>query len=456
MAAKVFVTTASTVGSAAPRASESTALRDSPMGGSTASGFSTAMSAAARTPASPDNSGEAPAGSDAARAANVCARSTSGAATSGSTGSAAGADGTEQATSAAAMIAEADASTVDAGMATAQGKAADKTSGKARQASTDASNSVPTDAATLAMLLAASGMQIDGRAGSGQPSTDQPTLGQPTTVRPSGDGGGARTDDSGARQVAAAGTLAADVALAALTAPATISQASVQNSGVAAAGGSVKALTSTVLAPVSTNRSTQAVLDSLAASSAPDDQDPADSALLQDKSAAGDTLLAQPGIASASNGLPEMIRGLTPAPLQTAGVERTIAIPVTDRNWSEGLAAQVQWQVNNNVQSATLQLSPEHLGPLEVRIDVQPSQVNVSFTASHPDTRSALEQSVPRLREILANGGLTLGQASVQQEARSGSQYAPSVSRSSIGGSQNADPVPVSSIRTIGLIDEYA
>ena len=456
MAAKVFVTTASAVGPAATRTAESTALRDSPNGGSTASGFSTAMSAAARIPASPDNSGEAPAaGSDAARAANLRAGTAGSAAKSGGTDCAAGADGNEQAMSAAVMMAEADATTVDASTVTAAGKAPDKTSGKLRQASTDASSTVATDAATLAMLLAASGMQIDGRAGTEQPSAEQSTIGQPITGRPSGEGGGSRNDDNSARQVAAAGTLAANVALAALTAPATISQALVQDSG-AVAGGSVKSLTSAVVAPASADRSTRAVLDSLATSSTLDDQDATASPLLQDKSAAGDTLLAQPGTASASSGLPEMIRGLTPAPLQTAGVERAIALPVTDRNWSEGLAAQVQWQVNNNVQSATLQLSPEHLGPLEVRIDVQPSQVNVSFTASHPDTRSALEQSVPRLREILANGGLTLGQATVQQEARSASQYVPSVSRNAIGASPNVDPVPVSPIRSIGLIDEYA
>ena len=60
-----------------------------------------------------------------------------------------------------------------------------------------------------------------------------------------------------------------------------------------------------------------------------------------------------------------------------------------------------QSSAGNNIQSATLQVSPDHLGPVEVRIDVQSSQVNVSFTAAHPDTRSALEQSIPQLRAML-------------------------------------------------------
>jgi flagellar hook-length control protein FliK len=424
MAAEVSVTTTSASDTTATRVSESAALRDSPMGAATANGFSSAMSAAARAPGSPDNGGETSATSpNAAHGANLRA-------------------GDEQAPSAAATVAEADASTIDANMATADGKTPEKTSGKARPGGTDASS--PTDPATLAMLLAASGMPIDGRAGAGLPTTGQP-----------GSASNSTAGDDRSREVAAAGTLGANLALAALTSPAAMSQANAPNSNVAASG-SGKTATSALLSAVSTDKSTQTILDSLVTGSAHGEQDAADSPLLQNKSAAGDTLLAQPGSASAPNGLPEMIRGLTPAPMQTAGVERTIALPVTDRNWSEGLAAQVHWQINNNVQSATLQLSPEHLGPLEVRIDLQPSQVNVSFTASHPDTRSALEQSVPRLREILAHSGLTLGQASVQQEARPGSQYSPSVSRSPIGGSQSVDPVSVSPVRTLGLIDEYA
>ncbi|HWW19570.1 MAG TPA: flagellar hook-length control protein FliK, partial [Steroidobacteraceae bacterium] len=88
-------------------------------------------------------------------------------------------------------------------------------------------------------------------------------------------------------------------------------------------------------------------------------------------------------------------------------------------------------------------------------IDMQSSQVNVSFSAPHPDTRSALEQSVPQLRAILANGGLTLGQATVQQEARPGSHYTPGASRGSSDSAQSVDSVSISPTHGLGLIDEY-
>jgi flagellar hook-length control protein FliK len=91
-----------------------------------------------------------------------------------------------------------------------------------------------------------------------------------------------------------------------------------------------------------------------------------------------------------------------------------------------------------------------------VHIDVQSSQVNVSFTALHPDTRSALEQSLPALRQLMAGGGLTLGQASVQQENRSTPQRGAGVSRNAISTAHSVESVAVSQLRLPGLIDEYA
>jgi len=116
----------------------------------------------------------------------------------------------------------------------------------------------------------------------------------------------------------------------------------------------------------------------------------------------------------------------------------------------------VHWFVNNGVQSATLRLSPEHLGPVEVHIDVQSSQVNVNFSAAHAETRTALEQTVPRLRELFASGGLTLGQANVQADPRAGSQTTPLPVRTAFTQAPTGEPVVASAAQSLGLVDEYA
>ncbi len=139
-----------------------------------------------------------------------------------------------------------------------------------------------------------------------------------------------------------------------------------------------------------------------------------------------------------------------------APTERTVSVPVHDRHWSQAIAAQVLVLADHRIESATLRLTPEHLGPVDVHIDIQDSQVNVNFGAAHADTRSALEQALPRLREVLAGAGLTLGDASVQQQLRRGSQNRGDGARAA-GELADAQPVALSaSLRAIGMIDEYA
>jgi flagellar hook-length control protein FliK len=142
--------------------------------------------------------------------------------------------------------------------------------------------------------------------------------------------------------------------------------------------------------------------------------------------------------------------------MQASVAEHAIAIPVSDPGWSRAVAAQVQLFASANVQSATLRLSPEHLGPVEVHIDVQSTQINVNFVAAHPETRSALEQSVPMLRAMLAQDGLTLGQTHVQGEARSGSQSDSARGQGVAGAAPSEEPAAAAVAGTVGLIDEYA
>jgi flagellar hook-length control protein FliK len=138
----------------------------------------------------------------------------------------------------------------------------------------------------------------------------------------------------------------------------------------------------------------------------------------------------------------------------TAG--RSIGVAVSDPRWPSAVATQVQLMVSANAQNVTLRLSPEHLGPLEVHIDVQATQINVSFVAAHPETRSALEQTVPALRALLAQGGLTLGQAQVQGEAGSGSQSTAARTHRPTDEAVAQTPDTVRVMQSVGLIDEYA
>jgi flagellar hook-length control protein FliK len=71
--------------------------------------------------------------------------------------------------------------------------------------------------------------------------------------------------------------------------------------------------------------------------------------------------------------------------------------------------------VRGGESAASLQLSPVDLGPLEVSITVRESQASIHFGAAQAETRSLIEASIPRLREMLAAQGFHLMDASVSQ-----------------------------------------
>jgi hypothetical protein len=104
-----------------------------------------------------------------------------------------------------------------------------------------------------------------------------------------------------------------------------------------------------------------------------------------------------------------------------------IAQTVGSNAWRQELTQRINLMIDNGAQVLTLRLTPEHLGPLEIRVAVREGDTSLWFGAPHPETRQALEQTLPRLREQFAQAGLTLGQSwisngspqqSAQQQAR--------------------------------------
>jgi flagellar hook-length control protein FliK len=122
--------------------------------------------------------------------------------------------------------------------------------------------------------------------------------------------------------------------------------------------------------------------------------------------------------------------------------------------WTEELAGKLTVMVGRGMQSASLQLSPEHLGPLEIRISVQNEQASVWFGAAHAETRAALEQSLPRLRELLAGQGLNLSDAGVFRETPR--ERAKQYSTSQIAGGDGERDVTIAAIGLRGILDAYA
>lgn len=81
--------------------------------------------------------------------------------------------------------------------------------------------------------------------------------------------------------------------------------------------------------------------------------------------------------------------------------------------WDQALGQKVVWMVAGAQQSATLSLNPPDLGPMQIVLNVSNSQATATFTAAQPEVRQALEAALPKLREMLGDAGIQLGQATV-------------------------------------------
>jgi len=102
-----------------------------------------------------------------------------------------------------------------------------------------------------------------------------------------------------------------------------------------------------------------------------------------------------------------------------------IATPVGQSDWGESLSERVLVMTSGKLGNAEIRLTPAELGPVRVQVSVDDGTATVSFQASHAATRDAIEQALPRLRDMLTENGLSLGQASVgDQGVHDGSREA--------------------------------
>lgn len=123
--------------------------------------------------------------------------------------------------------------------------------------------------------------------------------------------------------------------------------------------------------------------------------------------------------------------------------------------WADELAAKATFVHERGIHSASLRLSPEHLGPMEIQISVQDDKASVWFGAAHADTRAALEQALPRLRDMLGAQGLLLSDAGVFREPPRDQSRAYEAVRMGAGGVEVEEQQVIVSKKNV-LLDAYA
>jgi flagellar hook-length control protein FliK len=138
----------------------------------------------------------------------------------------------------------------------------------------------------------------------------------------------------------------------------------------------------------------------------------------------------------------------------------TIQAPVGSAAFADEVGARVAGLGQAGITQAQLQMNPADLGPVQVHITLQAGQASVWFGATHADTRAALEQSLPRLRELFAGAGMPLSDSGVFREPpqQQPAQSLPTSSSTGIPGSDSVIAPTVTQVANIrlALLDTYA
>jgi flagellar hook-length control protein FliK len=140
----------------------------------------------------------------------------------------------------------------------------------------------------------------------------------------------------------------------------------------------------------------------------------------------------------------------------------TVPTPVGQPGFGQEFSERVVVLARGGVQSAQISLEPAGLGPVSVSIQIHGHEATLAFIAPHETTRSALEGALPRLREMFAECGMQLSDASVggrAQPDRSAPDYSPSSSEPFTDQGTNRTGPPVEAARPVAavrLVDTYA
>lgn len=144
-----------------------------------------------------------------------------------------------------------------------------------------------------------------------------------------------------------------------------------------------------------------------------------------------------------------------------------ITAPFHQPTWAEAFNQKITWLVSQGTQAAELKLHPAHLGPIKVSLQLSADQqLTAQFTSHHSAVRDAIEANLPRLREIMAESGITLADTSVgadnSQQQTGNEQNDARHARPSINYFTNNDTNTAPSnaatpiVQRSGLIDTFA
>jgi len=120
---------------------------------------------------------------------------------------------------------------------------------------------------------------------------------------------------------------------------------------------------------------------------------------------------------------------ITPVhPASTESITNTSTPVVANTNFQSGLslrsdfspnlAARIQWIYSQAVSSAEIMMDPAELGPMNVKMKTTNGETNILFQVTNLQTKEMIEDNLSKLRELLSEQGINLGDTHVKQQSQ--------------------------------------
>ena len=98
------------------------------------------------------------------------------------------------------------------------------------------------------------------------------------------------------------------------------------------------------------------------------------------------------------------------------------AVNIHKPEGQQQLNEKIRWMVNARNTMAEIRLDPPELGSMQVRVNVSGDAASVSFVVQSQQAKDALAEAMPRLRDMLSEQGIELGDAQVRKDNSSGNE----------------------------------
>lgn len=188
------------------------------------------------------------------------------------------------------------------------------------------------------------------------------------------------------------------------------------------------------------------------------------------EAAANANLTAQSASAQAIQGQAQTMAGqmqpgtALPGTLRSEGAsdwmsaERSLAGTTAREQWGEKLGQRIAMMVAGNHSQARIQLDPPELGSLMIQLQLKGEQATVNFASPHGMVREALEGSISRLQDMLAEQGVDLLDVNVSDQSPGEQPGDTDTGQHGTPGGEDGDSeltTELPTLRSDALIDYY-